>query len=58
MADGRFVGHETVGAQQAREVLERWRWPTAERERVVHFIRNHMFGYVPTWSDTASAGSL
>lgn len=53
MADGRFVGHEIVGAQQAREVLDRWRWPTTERERVVHLIRNHMFGYVPTWSDAA-----
>jgi hypothetical protein len=53
MADGRFVGHEIVGAQQAREVLDRWRWPTTERERVVRLIRNHMFGYVPTWSDAA-----
>jgi tRNA nucleotidyltransferase (CCA-adding enzyme) len=53
MADGRFVGHEIVGAEQARQVLDRWRWPTTDRERVVHLIRNHMFGYVPTWSDAA-----
>ena len=53
MADGRFLGHEIVGAEQADEVLDRWRWPTTERERVVHLIRNHMFGYVPTWSDAA-----
>jgi putative nucleotidyltransferase with HDIG domain len=53
MADGRFVGHENIGADQARELLDRWRWPTAERERIVHLIRHHMFGYAPIWSDTA-----
>ena len=53
MAEGRFVGHETVGAEQARELLDRWRWPNAERDRIAHLIRHHMFGYVPTWSDAA-----
>jgi tRNA nucleotidyltransferase (CCA-adding enzyme) len=53
MADGRFVGHETVGADQALGLLDRWRWPTSERDRVAHLIRHHMFGYVPTWSDAA-----
>jgi tRNA nucleotidyltransferase (CCA-adding enzyme) len=53
MADGRFVGHETIGGGQAREVLDRWRWRTDERDRVVHLIRNHMFGYLPGWSDAA-----
>ncbi len=53
MADGRFVGHESVGAELAGQLLETWRWPTAERDRVVHLIRHHMFGYVPTWSDAA-----
>ena len=28
MADGRFVGHEILGAQQARDLLDRWRWRT------------------------------
>jgi hypothetical protein len=53
MADGRFVGHENVGADQARDLLDRWRWPTAERDRIVMLIRHHMFGYMPTWSDAA-----
>ena len=53
MADGRFVGHESVGAASARELLDRWRWPTAERDRISHLIRHHMFGYIPRWSDAA-----
>jgi tRNA nucleotidyltransferase (CCA-adding enzyme) len=53
MADGRFVGHERVGADLARVLLDRWHWPVAERERVAHLIRHHMFGYVPRWSDAA-----
>jgi putative nucleotidyltransferase with HDIG domain len=53
MADGRFIGHEAVGAEQAAELLDRLRWPRAERERIVHLIRHHMFGYEPSWSDTA-----
>ena len=53
MADGRFVGHERVGADMARTMLDRWHWPVAERERVAHLIRHHMFGYVPRWSDAA-----
>ncbi len=53
MADGRFVGHETVGADQAGALLDRWRWPHVERDLVVRLIRQHMFGYVPDWSDAA-----
>jgi tRNA nucleotidyltransferase (CCA-adding enzyme) len=53
MADGRFLGHETVGAEIADRLLEQWRWPAAERQRIVELIRYHMFGYQPTWSDAA-----
>jgi putative nucleotidyltransferase with HDIG domain len=53
MADGRFVGHETVGATMARGVLDRLRWPTHERDLVVELIAQHMFGYTPDWSDAA-----
>ena len=53
MADGRFVGHEILGAEQARDLLDRLRWRIDERDRVVHLIRHHMFGYMPTWSDAA-----
>jgi tRNA nucleotidyltransferase (CCA-adding enzyme) len=53
LADGRFVGHELLGADQARDLLDRWRWRIDERDRVVHLIRHHMFGYMPKWSDAA-----
>jgi len=53
MADGRFLGHESVGAELADTLLERWRWPVGERQRIVRLIRHHMFGYQPTWSDAA-----
>ncbi|MDH4141892.1 MAG: HD domain-containing protein [Chloroflexota bacterium] len=53
MADGRFLGHDAVGADRADELLERLRWPRQERDRIVHVIRNHMYGYEPTWSDAA-----
>lgn len=53
MADGRFLGHDAVGAGMADALLERLRWPRAERDRIVHLIRHHMYGYVPTWSDAA-----
>ncbi len=53
MADGRFLRHESVGAELANELLEGWRWPVAERERIVRLVRKHMFGYQPTWSDAA-----
>jgi tRNA nucleotidyltransferase (CCA-adding enzyme) len=53
MADGRFVGHEMLGAEQARDLLDRWRWRTDERDRITHLIRHHMFGYQPKWSDAA-----
>ncbi len=53
MADGRFLGHESVGAELADKLLDDWRWPAAERGRIVRLVRHHMFGYQPTWSDAA-----
>jgi len=53
MADGRFLGHDTVGADIADALLERLRWPRAERDMVVRLIRHHMYGYDSSWSDAA-----
>jgi putative nucleotidyltransferase with HDIG domain len=52
-ADGHFIGHETVGAEQAGELLDRWRSPRDVRARVVHLVRQHMFTYESNWSGAA-----
>lgn len=53
MADGRFLGHDVVGAEIARTFLDRLHWPRQERDRIVHLVRQHMYGYVSSWSDAA-----
>ena len=52
-ADGHFYGHETVGAEQARKLLERLHEPRIVTERVAHLVRQHMFKYESGWSDSA-----
>jgi tRNA nucleotidyltransferase (CCA-adding enzyme) len=52
-ADGHFYGHEVIGAEQARALLERLHQPRSVTERVTHLIRQHMFLYEGSWSDTA-----
>jgi putative nucleotidyltransferase with HDIG domain len=52
-ADGRFVGHDSVGADTAAVVLARLRMPRSLVDRVVHLVRNHMFSYETSWSDAA-----
>src|SRR6185436_3402339 len=48
---GKFYGHEHVGASLADQMLERLRFSNAEREFVSHLINEHMFFYRPEWSD-------
>ena len=52
-ADGRFIGHELVGAEMAGDLMRRLRIPRATAERVVTLIREHMWNYEPAWTDTA-----
>ena len=52
-ADGHFYGHETVGAELARKLLERLHEPRIVTERVAHLVRQHMFKYESGWSDSA-----
>jgi tRNA nucleotidyltransferase (CCA-adding enzyme) len=52
-ADGHFYGHETVGADLARALLDRLHEPRAVTDRVGHLVRQHMFRYEPSWSDSA-----
>jgi putative nucleotidyltransferase with HDIG domain len=49
--DGPFRGHDHVGAELGRALLERLRLPHAVSDRVVHLVRNHMFAYESTWGD-------
>jgi tRNA nucleotidyltransferase (CCA-adding enzyme) len=53
MSDGHFLRHDVVGAELAGVFLDRLRWRRDERERIVHIVRHHMYGYVPDWSDAA-----
>jgi tRNA nucleotidyltransferase (CCA-adding enzyme) len=48
---GKFYGHEHVGATLADAMLERLRFSNAEREFVSHLVAEHMFFYRPEWSD-------
>ncbi len=52
-ADGRFVGHDTVGAELGAAWLDGLRAPRAFTTRVAGIIRHHMFAYSPEWSDAA-----
>jgi tRNA nucleotidyltransferase (CCA-adding enzyme) len=52
-ADGHFYGHETVGADLARALLDRLHEPRVVTDRVGHLVRQHMFRYEPSWTDSA-----
>ncbi len=48
-----FYGHAVAGARLAAVRLEALRFPAAQRERIVHLVREHMFDYREAWSDAA-----
>lgn len=51
----RFFGHEAVGAEMARTVLNRWKLPGDQVDTVVSLVKNHMrLGSAPTFSDSAA----
>jgi tRNA nucleotidyltransferase (CCA-adding enzyme) len=45
-----FYGHEKLGAQMADAWLRAYRFPVADREAVVHLVRNHLVLYERTWT--------
>ncbi len=51
--EGTFYQHERVGSDLADRLLERLRFPAAERAAIVHLVREHMFDYRAQWSDAA-----
>lgn len=52
-AAGHFFGHERVGAELARRVLDRLRVGRARSERIAAVIEQHMYQYEPAWTDAA-----
>jgi tRNA nucleotidyltransferase (CCA-adding enzyme) len=46
-----FFKHEYVGAEMADAICRRLKLSTAERERVVAMVAEHMFFYTPEWTD-------
>jgi poly(A) polymerase/tRNA nucleotidyltransferase (CCA-adding enzyme) len=52
-ADGHFYGHDKVGAELARDLLERLHYPRSVIERVGLLVRYHMPTYQPEWGDAA-----
>jgi tRNA nucleotidyltransferase (CCA-adding enzyme) len=48
-----FYGHPQVGAEIAGKLLERLRFPRAERDAIVLLVREHLFDYRPEWTDAA-----
>lgn len=52
-ADGRFHGHDAVGAELAEAFLRRLHYPRSVAERVTRLVRQHMFDVPPEASDAA-----
>ncbi len=53
LADGHFIGHDTVGGDLAEALLQRLRFPRSEIVRIARLVRQHMFAYSPEWTDAA-----
>jgi poly(A) polymerase/tRNA nucleotidyltransferase (CCA-adding enzyme) len=51
--DNTFYNHEVVGAKITRKLMKRLRFSNEEIEKVNNLVLNHMFHYMPEWSDGA-----
>ena len=51
--DATFYDHEIVGAEKAQDILNRLKFSTEDRDRIVHLVRNHYIRYDPKWSAPA-----
>jgi tRNA nucleotidyltransferase (CCA-adding enzyme) len=54
-ADGEatFHGHAPLGAEITARLLDRLRFPRAEREAVVRLVREHLFDFREAWTEAA-----
>jgi poly(A) polymerase len=51
----RFFGHEAVGADMARDILNRWKIAGDDVDRICRLVKNHMrLGSAPVFSDSAA----
>ena len=48
-----FYNHEVVGAEKTKIIMKRLKFSNDDMENVSNLVRNHMFNYVPEWSDSA-----
>jgi tRNA nucleotidyltransferase/poly(A) polymerase len=48
-----FYAHEVSGAERAKEICHRLRYPLKVAERVALLVREHQFVYSDSWSDAA-----
>jgi putative nucleotidyltransferase with HDIG domain len=48
-----FHGHDEISAKLTRDILRRLKYSKAIENSVVHLIRQHMFAYDPSWTDSA-----
>lgn len=49
----RFFGHEKIGSEMTRKILQRLKFPTKIIEKVSHLVLHHMFHYESVWSNAA-----
>ena len=53
LANGHFLGHETIGARMVEAILRRLRCSRAAVSRGERLVRQHMFDYRADWTDAA-----
>jgi tRNA nucleotidyltransferase (CCA-adding enzyme) len=51
--DATFYNHEEVGAEVTDGILQRLKFSTEDRERIVHHVRHHLIPYEPGWAAAA-----
>ncbi|MDR2660223.1 MAG: CCA tRNA nucleotidyltransferase [Spirochaetaceae bacterium] len=48
-----FYNHEFVSADMTRAIMTRLRYSNADIDETVHLVKEHMFNYTDSWSDSA-----
>lgn len=48
-----FLGHEKISEKKCRQSMTSLKFSNAEIDKVCHLVKEHMFHYESTWSDSA-----